>query len=96
MNRNENTKQDNLISQLVETSYAFNFELKNIDVESSPVEIVVASKDSELSKETLAKYLTIVANFLNKDYQALVYRKSQVEYKAIYLDKKLCIFKFKV
>ena len=95
-NRNENNKQDNLISQLVETSYAFNFELKNIDVESSPVEIVVASKDSELSKETLAKYLTIVANFLNKDYQALVYRKSQVEYKAIYLDKKLCIFKFKV
>lgn len=95
-NRNENTKQDNFISQLVETSYAFNFELKNIDIESSPVEIVVVSKEAGLNKETLAKYLTIVANLLNKDYQALIYRKNKVEYKAICLDKKLCIFKFKV
>lgn len=95
-NRNENTKQDNFISQLVETSYAFNFELKNIDAESSPVEIVVASKDAKLSREMLAKYLTIVANLLNKDYQALICRKNKVEYKAVYLNKKLCIFKFKV
>ena len=95
-NRNENTKQDNFVSQLVETSYAFNFELKNIDVESLPVEIVVASRDVGFSREELTKYLTIVANLLNKDYQALVYRKNKVEYKAIYSDKKLCIFNYKV
>lgn len=94
--KNENTKQDNIISQLVETSYAFNFELKNIDLKSSPIEIVVEAKDTGLSKETLSKYLTIVANYLNKDYQVLVYQKKKVEYQAIFSDGTLCVFKYKV
>lgn len=95
-NKNQNTKEDNLISQLVETSYAFKFELKSIDLKSSPVEIVVISKESEVSKEILAKYLTIVANFLDKDYCAFIYREKKVEYQAIFSDGKLSIFKYKV
>lgn len=94
--KNENTKQDDLISQLVETSYAFNFELKRIDLKTSPIEIVVVSEEVEISRETLTRYLTIVANFLNKDYTVLVYQNKKVEYQANYTDKKLYVFKFKI
>lgn len=94
--KNENTKQDDLISQLVETSYAFKFELKRIDLKTSPIEIVVVSEEVEISRETLTRYLTIVANFLNKDYTVLVYQNKKVEYQANYTDKKLYVFKFKI
>lgn len=93
-NRHANTKQDNLIAQLVETSYAFNFELKSIDLKKSPIEIVVVLKDNGIIKETLSKYLRVVTIFLNKDFTMLILKRKKVEYQANYTDRKLYILKF--
>ncbi len=94
--KNQNTKQDNFVSQLVETSFAFKCELKSIDLKSFPIKIEVDSKNTLFDKDDLTKYLSAVASFVGKDYCVLIYRKGKVEYQANYINKKLFIFKCKV
>ena len=94
--KNPNTKQDNFVSQLVETSFAFKYELKSIDLNSSPIKIEVDSKNTALDKDVLTKYLSAVACFVGKDYCMLFYRKGKVEYQANYINGKLYILKYKV
>ena len=94
--KNQNTKQDNVVSQLVETSFAFQCELKSIDLKSSPIKIEVDSKNTLFDKDNLTKYLSAVASFVGKDYCMLIYRKGKVEYQANYTNRKLLIFKCKV
>lgn len=91
--KNQNTKQDNFISQLVETSFAFKCELKSIDLKSSPIKIEVDSKNTLFYKDDLTKYLSAVASFVGKDYCMLIYRKGKVEYQANYTNRKLLIFR---
>ena len=94
--KNQNTKQDNLVSQLVETSFAFKCELKSIDLKASPIKIEVHSKYTLLNKNNLIKYLSVVASFVGQDYCLFIYRKDKVEYRANYTNRKLYIFKYKV
>ena len=94
--KNENTNMDDCISQLVETSYAFNCQLESIDLKASPAEIVVNSKSTLLDKESLIKYLNIVGNFIDKNYHMLIYRNGKVEYQVNYTDQKLYVYKYKI
>lgn len=94
--KNENTNMDDCISQLVETSYAFNCQLESIDLTVSPAEIVVNSKSTLLDKESLIKYLNIVGFFVDKNYHMLIYRKGKVEYQVNYTDQKLYVYKHKI
>lgn len=94
--KNENTNMDDCISQLVETSYAFNCQLESIDLKVSPAEIVVNSKSMLTDKELLIKYLNIVGIFIDKNYHMLIYREGKVEYQVNYADEKLYIYKYKI
>jgi len=94
--KNENTNIDDCISQLVETSYAFNCQLESIDLKVSPAEMVVNSKGTLLDKESLLKYLNIVGNFIDKNYHMLIYREGEMEYQVNYTDHKLYVYKYKI
>lgn len=94
--KNENTSIDDCISQLVETSYAFSYELKSINIKAAPVEICVDSKGTMEDKASLTKYLGIVRNIIDKNYNMLIYRNGKVEYQVDYTDQICCVYEYKV
>ena len=90
----EDTWNDNLIAQTVETSYAYGLKVKAIENEESIWNIEVET-DREQEKQSLAKYCSIIAKML-EDYRMTIYRNDKVEYIVQYMNGRLEIYKFKV
>lgn len=90
----EETWNDNMISQFVETSYAYGFETKIIEKNEDVWELEI-STDKEQEKEKLTYYCSIISKFLGC-YKLTIYRMKKVEYKVQFVDERLEIFKYKV
>lgn len=88
----EDTWNDNLVAQMVETSYSYNFELKRIEKEAGAW-IVEIETDKVQEKHWLTQYCSIVATFLG-DYNLTIFRNDKVEYVVDCINKKLSIMKF--
>ena len=88
------TWNDNMISQFVETSYAYGFEVRSIEKDVNVWELEVGS-DIEQEKDSLIKYCSVISKFL-ECYKLTIYRMNKVEYKIQFVDGKLEIFKYKV
>lgn len=88
------TWNDNLISQFIETSYAYGFEVINVEKNEDIWELEIVA-DIEQEKEGLIKYCTILSRFL-KCYKMTIYRMNKVEYKVRFIDEKLEVLKCKV
>lgn len=83
-----------MISQFVETSYAYGFETKIIEKNEDVWELEI-STDKEQEKEKLTCYCSIISKFLGC-YKLTIYRMNKVEYKVQFVDGRLEIFKYKV
>lgn len=88
------TWNDNLISQFIETSYAYGFEVINVEKNEDIWEFEIVA-DIEQEKEGLIKYCTIISRFL-ECYKMTIYRMNKVEYKVQFVDGKLEVLKYKV
>lgn len=89
----EETWNDNVISQIVETSYAYGFVVRNIENEKDIWMLEIAT-DIEQEKQNLIKYCSIIANFL-ECYKLKMYRTDMLEYVVQFMDRKLEILNVK-
>lgn len=83
-----------MISQFIETSYAYGFEVINVEKNEDIWEFEIVA-DIEQEKEGLIKYCTIISRFL-ECYKMTIYRMNKVEYKVQFVDGKLEVLKYKV
>lgn len=90
----EETWNDNLISQIVETSYAYGFEVRTIE-KVEGVWVLEITTDIEQEKQGLIKYCSIIAKFL-ECYKLTICRMDKVEYVVQFVDGRLEILKCKV
>lgn len=90
----EETWNDNLISQIVETSYAYGFELKEIEKEGDIWEVEIETA-REQEQQILMKYCSILTKFL-ENYKLTIYRYNKVEYVAQCMDKRIEVLKYKI
>lgn len=90
----EETWNDNLISQIVETSYAYGFKVRTVEKEED-VWVLEIATDIEQEKQSLIKYCSVIANFL-ECYKLTIYRTDKVEYVVQFVDGRLEILKCKV
>ncbi len=90
----EETWNDNLLSQIVETSYAYGFELKVLEKEDD-IWVIEVETDREQEQQSLIKYCSIIAKFL-EDYKLTIYRYNKVEYVAQCMNRRLEILKYKI
>ena len=90
----EETWNDNVIAQMVETSCAYCFELCDIDKNDERWKVVVSSKKKP-DKEQLTQYLSVIAAIM-KEYEITIKRAGKVEYKALCINRKLSIYQFRV
>lgn len=90
----EETWNDNLVSQIVETSYAYGFELKEIEKEGDIWKVEIET-DREQEQQFLMKYCSILTKFLG-NYRLTIYRYNKVEYVAQCMDRRLEVLKYKI
>ena len=90
----EENWNDNMISQFVETSYAYGFEVRSIEKNEDVWTLEIGS-DIEQEKDNLIKFCSIISKFLGC-YKLTIYRLNKVEYKIQFLEEKLEILKYKV
>lgn len=88
------TWNDNMISQFVETSYAYGFEVRSTEKDGNVWKLEIES-DIEQKKNSLIKYCSIISKFL-ECYKLTIYRMNKVEYKIQFVDGELEILKYKV
>ena len=92
----ENTLNDDKISQLVESSYAFGYKLINDELIQNKKQITVeAIKGCDNSKEHVTEYLICITKFIATDYSLKVLEQNgKVKYFANCEKKTLKIFSF--
>ena len=90
----EETWNDNVIAQMVETSYSYGLELSEIDKEEGRWNVLLDRK-KEIDKNELVQYLSVIVSIL-EEYEITIKRADKVEYKAWCINGKLSIYKFEV
>ncbi len=91
----EETWQDNVVAQIVETSFAYGLELKELKKSGVNWDIALNNQHVQ-SKEELQQFFSIIATFLGGDFNVTIHRNEKVEYKAICINRALRIYKFVV
>ena len=94
--KNPYTNKDDIVSQIVETSFSYGYRVLTIDSDDSAWKIAVETKDRENDKNALTMYLRVIAAFVENDYEMLVYAKGKVEFQVQYTNKTLSIFKYRI
>ena len=92
--RKEETWNDNLLSQIVETSFSYGFILNKIE-KKSDIWFVEVETHVEQEQQLLTKYCSTIAQFLG-ECKLTIYRHNKVEYVVHYTQKRLEILKYKV
>ncbi len=89
------TENDDLVMQIVETSYAYGLEVFAIERENW--NIAVQIRKQELTQQDLEQYCAVIATFLSEEkFSVLLYRESQVQYQIIYNQRCAQIYRYVV
>lgn len=90
------SKQDDCMSQIVETSFAYGYLVRRLDLRKKPCEFEIERHSAPKDKEELENYFSFIAALLRKDYTVTVYWQESVEYRVIYSNKTLRIYHYKL
>ena len=94
--KNPYTNKDDIVSQIVETSFSYGYKVLTIDSDDSTWKIAVETKEYEKDRNALTVYLRVIAAFVGNNYEMLVYTKGKVEFQVQYTNKTLSIFKYRI
>lgn len=87
------TEQDDRISQIVETSYAYG--LVAFEIESKNWNIAAAIRSTEPSQTDLEKYCAAIAIVLNgSKFNVLIYNQTKVEFQIVFETGRAVIYKY--
>lgn len=87
------TESDDLVMQIVETSYAYG--LKVFAIERESWNIAVQIRKQELTQQDLEQYCAVIATFLSEEkFSVLIYKESRVQYKIIYYQRCAQIYRY--
>lgn len=77
------TTNDDLVMQIVETSYAYGFEVFSIEKENWNIAVLL--RKFEMTQQELEQYCGVIAAILaEKKFSVLIYNGTQVQYQIIY------------
>lgn len=79
-NKNEHTKDDDALMQVIETAYAYGFIVKDFDDSKRIVEM--SYNKEEIIRDELSFFLNIVFIFLSDVYTVNIYQKDKLKYVA--------------
>lgn len=89
------TENDDLVMQIVETSYAHGLEV--FAVERGSWNIAALIRKQELTPQDLKRYCAAIATFLYEEkFSVLIYKGSQVKYQIIYDQRKAKIYEYAI
>lgn len=89
------TTNDDLVMQIVETSYAYGLEAFKIEKESWNIAVLI--RNQELTQQSLEQYCAVIAAILSeKEFSVLIYRGVQVQYQIIYSQRCAKIYRYVV
>lgn len=87
------TTNDDLVMQIVETSYAYGLEAFAIEKESWNIAALI--RNQELTQQDLEQYCAVIATILSEEkFPVLVYKGGQVQYQITYNQRRAEIYKY--
>ena len=66
--KSEYVEQDDMAIQIIETSYAYGYRVKSVDVLCNPIKIEVEVREGANYKEELEKYLIVLCSIVHNDF----------------------------
>lgn len=93
MEKYHETSNDDLVMQIVETSYAYGLEVFAIEKESWDIAALI--RKQELTPQDLERYCATIAKFLYEEkFSVLIYKGKQVQYQIICNQRKAEIYRY--
>ena len=87
------TTNDDLVMQIVETSYAYGFEAFSIEKENWDIAVLLRKYD--LTRQDIEQYCAVIAAILTeKKFSVLIYNGTQVQYQIIYDQRRAEIYRY--
>lgn len=87
-------QNDDLLMQLVETSYAYGFIILSIDLQQTPCIVDIDQCFGMVCAAEIKAYLNIMCALIEKPYSFHIYRGGKVEYTADFDNKQLTVLKY--
>lgn len=93
MKKYHETTNDDLVIQIVETSYAYGLEAFFIEKESWNIAVLI--RKQEMTRQDIEQYCAVIAAILSDEkFSVLIYNGKQVQYQLIYNQRRAEIYKY--